>query len=770
MLDQGQQMANDIEAMNYKYGGLMKYMNGGNILGTLTNVLADVGDQITGGKITGKHANGGIIKYPNGGKVNPFNISLGMGDVNAGFNYNIPKTNIGFGGNLNQQLTPLFTEGIMPTPVGNLEARFGNKDNSLNLTGSLETDFKNKPIASFRGEYNPSNNFSASGGFTGQDDNLSGDLSLNYTGKKFSTGANISGNKEGFAVGGNASYEIMPGTNIGINAKYAKNEEGKYEPTGNINLTSDFRRIKKERPLEFGKGGMIPKYANGTSGLPPGFNPALLYQVPQFAKLAKEEQDRLLGSPEMLSQYVKKNVPSAFDKKMSNYADEIESAIAEYNIQSKPLNSGAYDSGLEMFGDQLFEVVPDNFRGISPMTPIQTKGLSNNLLNQYNASMQGPKSLYMDLSGIQGTTDVKPAYLDLSGVKGTTDVKPVNETHPEEYYTGPIEPEDEDVTKTILFDRYMGPIEPEDEDVTKTIQFNKDKITDESDTSGYDFTMGDMMGFAGTGISGLGPPITTLINRAGDTPNINPYLNYGKAGLAELEKMKGAFGTIRDKNLRDIGLKSDTQRKRARSMARSVNVLKTMEDKANAREQELTSDVYTKYAGQMAGISGNIAKAMDARDRMTMMGREKQDLADRQDRDNFFTQLNKDFGNMGKAMQKVGKDLNVKQLDKDFMNILPMMNKYSISVKQDKDGTFKMYNTSSGKFLSDKEQQDFYASLRKIREPQTDAKKYAEEEEQKKQQRRNEFYKRGNLVEQDVDYNTPDKTWNYLSGLNLFGN
>ena len=55
----------------------------------------------------------------------------------------------------------------------------------------------------------------------------------------------------------------MPGTNIGIDAKYAKNEQGKYEPTGNISLTSEFRRNKKEKPVEFGNDGKIPMYNNG---------------------------------------------------------------------------------------------------------------------------------------------------------------------------------------------------------------------------------------------------------------------------------------------------------------------------------------------------------------------------------------------------------------------------------------------------------------------------------------------------------------------------
>ena len=790
MMDQGKQMANDLSIMKQKYGGMMRYMknggtfkykyaNGGDIFGQLFGLVTSASEDLKGDdtpveppKSSYKEA----FKMPKG-KIDPLydnwkdkqtalgggmdnsnafntNLNLGMGDVNAGFQYNIPKSNSYIKGNLNQQLTPLFTEGRVPTPTGSLEGYYGG--NNFDITGKLNTDFQNSPTGNIGVNMNPSDKLSAYGNLNlGQDFGMNAGLNWNPS-DKFSTGLDLNVNKEGFGVEGTGEYKVNPNLTLGATGKYNTGEGF----TGNANLKYTFDRNKNKKiPTAFGKGGMIPKYANGTSGLPPGFNPALLYQVPQFAKLAKEAQDRLLGDPKMLNQFVKQYTPSDYDNRGNAYADEIASAIAQNNIQSKPLNS---NSGLEMFGDQLFEVVPDNSMqgpknpyldlfGIKATTDVKPAYLDLSSLQGTTdvkpaymdlSGLKGTtnvKPAYLDLSGVKGTTDVKPAYMDLSGIQGTTDVRPVDESNStlnaDDPYNFPIEQEDEDVTKTILFDRYMGPIEPEDEDVTKTIQFNKDKITDESDTSGYNFTMGDMMGFAGTGIGGTAPMLTTLMNRAGDTPNINAYLNYGKQGLAEQERLKGLMGGIRDENLRDIGLKSDTQRKIARSGARGINQLRAFEQMANAQEQEMVSNVNAKYAEQMAGISKGIASAMDARDRMTMMGREKQDLADRQDRDNFFTQLNQDFGSMGEAMQKMGKDLNVKQLDKDFMNILPMMNKYSIGVKQSKDGTFKMYNKSTDKFLSNKEQQDFYANLRKqeveVRKAQTDAKKYAEKEAKK---------------------------------------
>jgi hypothetical protein len=286
-------------------------------------------------------------------------------------------------------------------------------------------------------------------------------------------------------------------------------------------------------------------------------------------------------------------------------------------------------------------------------------------------------------------------------------------------------------------------LEPEtsDKEKPKTIKQEPDKDPSKTkeetdvDTTGQQgspFTIGDLLGLTGTGIGSIMPGLTTIMNRATDSPNINPYLGYGQKGLAELESMKGAFGQLRDEAKRDLGLLSRTARKQARGSARSINTLRAIDQKENAMRQERISDLNATYANQIAGISKNIASAMDARDKMVMMGEEKRDLADRMDRDNFYTQLNKDFGTMSEGLQKVGRDLNVKQADKDFMNILPMMNKYGISVRKGKNGKFEMYNTNTGQALTDKEAQEMYKTLAKqeaeIRAPKTDLSKYEKTE------------------------------------------
>jgi hypothetical protein len=698
MMDQGKQMANDLSIMKQKYGGMMRYMknggtfkykyaNGGNVFGQLFGLATSAAEDLKGddtpveppkssykesfkmpkGKIDPLYDNWKDKQTALGGGMdnsNAFNtnLNLGMGDVNAGFQYNIPKSNSYIKGNLNQQLTPLFTEGRVPTPTGSLEGYYGG--NNFDITGKLNTDFQNSPTGSIGVNSNPSDKLSTYGNLNlGEDFGMNAGLNWNLS-DKFSTGLDLNVNKEGLGIEGTGEYKVNPNLTLGATGRYNTGEGF----TGDANLRYTFDRNKKEKiPTAFGKGGMIPKYQHGgTHGDPP-------------------QEIKPLNSPNNIY------AGDIFWQQLSN--------PGVYNNSGDVILQGQEHADFSGKGVNNYKFQPLT----NEIAPITQRNIPFN-----QVVFPGAKN----------------PYLDLSGVKGTTDVKPVNDP-----YNFPLAEEFNEI-----------PLAEEYDEIPLAEEFNDDTVSNTtsdttSDTTGYNFTMGDMMGFAGTGIGSTAPMLTTLMNRAGDTPNINAYLNYGKQGLAEQERLKGLMGGIRDENLRDIGLKSDTQRKIARSGARGINQLRAFEQMANAQEQEMVSNVNAKYAEQMAGISKGIAGAMDARDRMTMMGREKQDLADRQDRDNFFTQLNQDFGSMGTAMQKMGKDLNVKQLDKDFMNILPMMNKYSIGVKQDKDGTFKMYNKSSGKFLSDKEQKDFYANLREqqveVRKAQTDAKKYAEKEAKK---------------------------------------
>jgi len=205
-------------------------------------------------------------------------------------------------------------------------------------------------------------------------------------------------------------------------------------------------------------------------------------------------------------------------------------------------------------------------------------------------------------------------------------------------------------------------------------------------------TRGDRMGNLGTLAGGFGPLLNTIINRATDTPNINPYLNFGKDQINYLEAQKGMLGINRDKALADMGLASDTARKRARNSVRGVNQQIALDQLAGAQKQKSIADIQANYWNQLAGINTQVGAAKTQRDRMVMAGEQARDLADRQDKDNFSTQLGSDITNLGTMYQKLGKDMNTRQTQKEQLELINGLSKYGFNITTNKDGKLEIHD------------------------------------------------------------------------------
>ncbi len=199
----------------------------------------------------------------------------------------------------------------------------------------------------------------------------------------------------------------------------------------------------------------------------------------------------------------------------------------------------------------------------------------------------------------------------------------------------------------------------------------------------YNFTPGDITGAIGTGISGFGPLASTVANRIGDKPNQNFFKDYGKQGLQNLQKTKGLVGRLKDEARRDLSLKEASNRKRARGSARGLNTLRALDQTYDAQTQGAIGDVYANYAQQLSSILGQETSLLNQRDQVVGQGETQRDLADRKDRDQFFTNLSRNLSNLGTATQKAGKDLNVKQGDVDFRKLLPALSQYGLSITQE---------------------------------------------------------------------------------------
>jgi len=82
----------------------------------------------------------------------------------------------------------------------------------------------------------------------------------------------------------------------------------------------------------------------------------------------------------------------------------------------------------------------------------------------------------------------------------------------------------------------------------------------------------------------------------------------------------------------------------------------------------------------MMSIMAQKAQMENQQDQVVMQGEQNRDLADRQDRDNFFTQMAQDIATKGQGLQETGYDINKIKERNVIDNLLKQLSKYGISV------------------------------------------------------------------------------------------
>jgi hypothetical protein len=233
----------------------------------------------------------------------------------------------------------------------------------------------------------------------------------------------------------------------------------------------------------------------------------------------------------------------------------------------------------------------------------------------------------------------------------------------------------------------------------------KDKSTKSNKTKSgedLDFTRGDLMGLAGNLFGGVGPMMGTFLNRMETPKNVNFFREYGAEGLRAMQEAQALAAINRDKQLGDIKLGEEASRQRGRNSARGVNTLRAMDIAADMGANQAQNQAYNMYAQQMAQMLGQKAQMENQQDQMVMQGEYNRDLADRQDIDQFYTNLSQNLASQSELMQKTGRDLNTAQYNKMLLNMSPMFSKYGIGVSM-RNG--EVVFTHNGKTLSEREKE-----------------------------------------------------------------
>lgn len=171
-------------------------------------------------------------------------------------------------------------------------------------------------------------------------------------------------------------------------------------------------------------------------------------------------------------------------------------------------------------------------------------------------------------------------------------------------------------------------------------------------------TIGDMVGMYGMYRAGHDPYELTMQQRAGDRPNINPYEKYGIRGLQRMEDTKNHLQNELDQAIQNNQLNSNAARSTANNNSRSINTARAMGLAIDAQQRQADNQAYLAYSKQKADIDSRIAQMMNQQDQMTMRGEQMRDENDRKDRDNFYTQLQRDIETRNKSTQHIGQYLN----------------------------------------------------------------------------------------------------------------
>lgn len=183
-------------------------------------------------------------------------------------------------------------------------------------------------------------------------------------------------------------------------------------------------------------------------------------------------------------------------------------------------------------------------------------------------------------------------------------------------------------------------------------------------------TFGDSTSLAGSLISSFGPYLNTLKNRAGDAPNRNFFSSYGEDSLNTYdESMKNLEG-LREKSLQDARFAGNATQKSMRNSARGVNSMRSFDIASQNQRNSNSNEIYNNFAQQMGAMLQGKAGMQGQIDQIRMGGEQAKDIANRQDRDQFYSNKAKDLTNMGFGMQNIGQDLNQIKYRGDTTNMI----------------------------------------------------------------------------------------------------
>lgn len=238
-------------------------------------------------------------------------------------------------------------------------------------------------------------------------------------------------------------------------------------------------------------------------------------------------------------------------------------------------------------------------------------------------------------------------------------------------------PMDVNLPEPRMYSKNAFQVSPEDESSKTSGGFDFGSMFE-------NFSFGDAIGMAGNLYSAFAPMQNTLKNRKGDIPNINAFKDFGKDALAKMTESEKYVEQMKYEALKDAELNKTGTINRNNRSARGINTQRALNLVADVMFGNAKSDIYNNSAKQMMSILAQEAGLENQQDQAVMQGEYARDLADRMDRDNFFSQMAQDIATKGKGIQQIGKDYNQIKQGRISENLVNQLSQYGITI--DKNG------------------------------------------------------------------------------------
>ncbi len=190
------------------------------------------------------------------------------------------------------------------------------------------------------------------------------------------------------------------------------------------------------------------------------------------------------------------------------------------------------------------------------------------------------------------------------------------------------------------------------------------------------FSPGDALGMYGAMKGYQDQMANTLAQREGDTPNINAFEHYGEDTLESINSLKDNINRNKELSLLELLRGHNASQSRMRNSARGINTLRALDLAGEAQYAKGIQDITQSSDNALTNVFGIEAQYENNRDMYQMQGEKERDLADRMDRDNFYTQWGTNLKDRANAYQAMAGYINTAKQNVENLEYMDWYKKY----------------------------------------------------------------------------------------------